>query len=106
MYPVNMPARMAKAAAEAAFHNCDCLDSITGSIHAHAKAPSPHTAKKALRQGNSMKEDFIERPYFSFTPAKGIREQVSCPSYRQDFWGDLVNARELRARKANGKFAC
>ena len=39
-----------------------------------------------------MKEDFIERPYFSFTPAKGIREQVSCPSCRQSF-GEIWSMR-------------
>jgi hypothetical protein len=34
------------------------------------KPHHPHTVKKALRQGNSMKGDFIETPYVSFTPAK------------------------------------
>jgi hypothetical protein len=32
-----------------------------------------------------MKGDFIETMQFSFTPAKLMREQVSCPSYRKDF---------------------
>lgn len=68
-----MPARIVKAATDTAFQNCDCLDSITGPPLAYMPTQSaiaPHTAKKALRQGNSMKGDFIEDDAVSFTPAK------------------------------------
>jgi hypothetical protein len=35
------------------------------------KTSDPRAVKKALRQGNSMKGDFIETPYVSFTSAEG-----------------------------------
>ena len=75
-----------RAATDTAFQNCDCLDSITV-LHTCSRksAITPAPPKKALRQGNSMKGDFIETMQFSFTPAKLMREQVSCPSYRKDF---------------------
>src|SRR5712672_2531920 len=73
-----------RAATDTAFQNCDCLNSITV-LHTCSRKSSitPAPPKKALRQGNSMKGDFIETMQFSFTPAKLMREQVSCPSYRK-----------------------
>ena len=52
-----------------------------------------------------MKGDFIETMQFSFTPAKLMREQVSCPYLSKGLWRDLVNARELKARNVDDNFA-
>ena len=57
-YPVNMPARMAKAATDTAFQNCDCLDSITALPCIHAKAPSP-----AHREKGAEARKFNERGF-------------------------------------------
>jgi len=65
--------------------------------------PRPRVVKKALRQGNSRKGDFIERP--SFLPAEKKPLSTDRALNSTGLWRDLVNARELKTSKVNGNFA-
>jgi hypothetical protein len=59
--------------------------------------------KKALRQGNSMKVDFIERP--SFLPAGKKPLSTDRALNATGLCRDLVNVRELNASETGGNFA-
>ena len=103
-YPVNMPARTVKKATDTAFQNCDCLDSITVLPTCSRKSSITPAHLEKGAEVRKVKRCRIEAAIF-LPQLKGTLSTGRALNLT-GLWRDSINARELKVRKADGKFAC